>query len=68
MAMGHELGIIGAGNMAEAIARSVIGAGVVLQEEMVAAVRAACLDKAPRSTASRTSRGTRMPRPRNWWT
>ena len=35
--MGHELGIIGAGNMAEAIARSVIAAGVICKEEIVAA-------------------------------
>jgi len=35
--MGHELGIVGAGNMAEAIARSVIRAGVIRKEEMVAA-------------------------------
>src|SRR5215204_107666 len=35
--MRHELGIIGAGNMAEAIARSVIAAGVIRKEEMVAA-------------------------------
>src|SRR5437879_5977868 len=35
--MGHELGIVGAGNMAEAIARSVIAAGVIRKEEVVAA-------------------------------
>jgi len=35
--MGHELGIIGAGNMAEAIARSVIAAGVIAKEQIVAA-------------------------------
>jgi pyrroline-5-carboxylate reductase len=35
--MAHDLAIIGAGNMAEAIARSVIGAGVVRKEEIVAA-------------------------------
>ena len=35
--MGHELGIIGAGNMAEAIARSLITAGRVRKEEIVAA-------------------------------
>src|SRR6266550_4188304 len=37
MAMGHQLGIIGAGNMAEAIARSVIGAEIIRKEEIVAA-------------------------------
>src|SRR5436190_4201359 len=35
--MEYELGIIGAGNMAEAIARSVIAAGVISKEEIVAA-------------------------------
>jgi pyrroline-5-carboxylate reductase len=35
--MGHELGIIGAGNMAEAIARSVIAGGVIGKEQIVAA-------------------------------
>lgn len=35
--MGHELGIIGAGNMAEAIARSVVAAGVVARDQIVAA-------------------------------
>src|SRR5882672_8746910 len=35
--MQHELGIIGAGNMAEAIARSVIAAGVIRKEGIVAA-------------------------------
>jgi pyrroline-5-carboxylate reductase len=35
--MGHELGIVGAGNMAEAIARSVIAGGVIRKEEIVAA-------------------------------
>jgi pyrroline-5-carboxylate reductase len=35
--MSKELAIIGAGNMAEAIARSVIAAGVIRKEEMVAA-------------------------------
>lgn len=35
--MGHELAIIGAGNMAEAIARSVIAAGVIGKESIVAA-------------------------------
>ena len=35
--MGHELAIIGAGNMAEAIARSVIAAGVIGKDQIVAA-------------------------------
>ena len=35
--MGHELAIIGAGNMAEAIARSVIASGVIAKESIVAA-------------------------------
>src|SRR5882762_10068077 len=35
--MPHELGIVGAGNMAEAIARSVIAGGVIRKEEIVAA-------------------------------
>jgi pyrroline-5-carboxylate reductase len=36
-AMGHELGIIGAGNMAEAIARSVLGKGMLRKEQLIAA-------------------------------
>ena len=35
--MPHELGIIGAGNMAEAIARSVTASGVIAKEQIVAA-------------------------------
>jgi pyrroline-5-carboxylate reductase len=33
----HELGIIGAGNMAEAIARSILSKGVLRREQMIAA-------------------------------
>jgi len=40
--MQHELGIIGAGNMAEAIARSVIAAGVIRKEGIVAADISPC--------------------------
>ncbi|HEV8606870.1 MAG TPA: NAD(P)-binding domain-containing protein, partial [Tepidisphaeraceae bacterium] len=35
--MAHELGIVGAGNMAEAIVRSVIAAGAIRKEGIVAA-------------------------------
>ncbi len=37
LAMAHELGIIGAGNMAEAIARGVISKGVLRADQIIAA-------------------------------